>query len=279
MDLSFKGGCSVEVVPAIDTLVTRVTGDSSGSAYPPKKLGDDYQSLPLTTSGKSLDALLDMILKGSDLLSGVTELPIVAVVAFMPDVGPVDSLSRLNLRTRPPHVRSFVADAPVVMFVVTTTINADVNAGSKAKACLKILRILGILLFHDLTDRLAPPALFAQLRAMDYDQLYFEFNVGAARQVCLGAEERMQAEHTLERKGEPDDKRENALSERVTTLKSVTTSKEAELASLSSQVAKLTVDLSGSSFYATSSILQERIEALQDEQAKALDDRVVELDA
>nr|GEZ56752.1 hypothetical protein [Tanacetum cinerariifolium]GEZ64269.1 hypothetical protein [Tanacetum cinerariifolium] len=242
-----------------------------------------------------------MILKGSDLLSGVTELPIVAVVAFMPDVGPVDSLSRLNLRTRPPHVRyvlssdssyysgsyseatsfvrSFVADAPVVMFVVTTTINADVNAGSKAKACLKILRILGILLFHDLTDRLAPPALFAQLRAMDYDQLYFEFNVGAARQVCLGAEERMQAEHTLERKGEPDDKRENALSERVTTLKSVTTSKEAELASLSSQVAKLTVDLSGSSFYATSSILQERIEALQDEQAKALDDRVVELDA
>nr|GEZ03829.1 hypothetical protein [Tanacetum cinerariifolium] len=35
---------------------------------------------------------------------------------------------------------------------------------------------------RDLTDRLAPPALFLQLRAMDYDQLYTEFNVGAARQ-------------------------------------------------------------------------------------------------
>ncbi|GKG46140.1 hypothetical protein Tco_0498586, partial [Tanacetum coccineum] len=44
---------------------------------------------------------------------------------------------------------------------------------------------------HDLTDRLAPPALFAQLHAIDYDYLYFEFNVGATWQVYLGAEVRM----------------------------------------------------------------------------------------
>ncbi|GKE79884.1 hypothetical protein Tco_1549884, partial [Tanacetum coccineum] len=59
---------------------------------------------------------------------------------------------------------------------------------------------------RDLTDRLALPALFAQLRAMDYDQQYSEFNVGAARQVCLGAEVRMRAKHTLEKKGELEDK-------------------------------------------------------------------------
>ncbi|GJV40830.1 hypothetical protein Tco_1419270 [Tanacetum coccineum] len=45
-------------------------------------------------------------------------------------------------------------------------------------------------MFHTLTDQLAPPALFSQLHAMKYDQLYTEFNVGAARQTCLGVEEK-----------------------------------------------------------------------------------------
>ncbi|GJW89784.1 hypothetical protein Tco_0167337 [Tanacetum coccineum] len=49
-------------------------------------------------------------------------------------------------------------------------------------------------------DRVAPPAFFSTLRTMDYDQLYTEFNVGAARQVCLGAEVRSRAEHELELK-------------------------------------------------------------------------------
>nr|GFB72389.1 hypothetical protein [Tanacetum cinerariifolium] len=83
----------------------KVTGNASTSAYPPKKLRDDYQSLPPTTSKKSLAALLDMILKGSDLPSSVTEPLIAASMAFMPDVGPVDSLSGLNLRTCPLHMR------------------------------------------------------------------------------------------------------------------------------------------------------------------------------
>ncbi|GJR46118.1 hypothetical protein Tco_1314221 [Tanacetum coccineum] len=38
-----------------------------------------------------------------------------------------------------------------------------------------------------LTDQLAP-TLFSLLNTMEYDQLYAEFNVGAARQTCLGAE-------------------------------------------------------------------------------------------
>ncbi|GKF86022.1 hypothetical protein Tco_0253849, partial [Tanacetum coccineum] len=87
---------------------------------------------------------------------------------------------------------------------------------------------------HDLIDRLAPPVLFAQLRAMNYDQLYFEFNVGAARQVCLGAEVRMRADHALERKGVLEDKcAEQAalLPERdaeIVHLKSLLSLKEAE---------------------------------------------------
>ncbi|GJW44791.1 hypothetical protein Tco_0073590 [Tanacetum coccineum] len=53
---------------------------------------------------------------------------------------------------------------------------------------------------HTLVDHVAPPAFFSALRTIDYDQLYTEFNVGAARQVCLGAEVRSRAEHELELK-------------------------------------------------------------------------------
>nr|GFB13189.1 hypothetical protein [Tanacetum cinerariifolium] len=35
---------------------------------------------------------------------------------------------------------------------------------------------------------------------MEYDQLYTEFNVGAAHQTCLGAKVRMREEHTLKKK-------------------------------------------------------------------------------
>nr|GFD22691.1 hypothetical protein [Tanacetum cinerariifolium] len=60
---------------------------------------------------------------------------------------------------------------------------------------------------RDLTDPLASPTLFSQMRAMNYDKLYSEFNVRATWQVCLCAEVRMRAEHTLERKCELEDKR------------------------------------------------------------------------
>ncbi|GKB16390.1 hypothetical protein Tco_0850313 [Tanacetum coccineum] len=36
-----------------------------------------------------------------------------------------------------------------------------------------------------------------ELRSMDYEQLFAEFNVGAARQTCLGAEVRMRLEHEI----------------------------------------------------------------------------------
>ncbi|GJW80043.1 hypothetical protein Tco_0144018 [Tanacetum coccineum] len=53
---------------------------------------------------------------------------------------------------------------------------------------------------HTLVDRVAPPGFFSILRSMDYEQLYTEFNVGVARQICLGSEVRSHAEHELELK-------------------------------------------------------------------------------
>ncbi|GJW56045.1 hypothetical protein Tco_0102776 [Tanacetum coccineum] len=373
------------------------------------------KSLPPNTNGKSLAVLRGMIPEGSGIPSDVTEPLIATFVASIPDVGLVDSVSGLKLRTHPPHVRyvvssnsshhsgshseatsfvmSPVAGAPVVTVAVTTTIDTDVAVGSKAKDVSKGFENIGdsgsaggvnadavsisklkkpsfssnsfyasqnldtetmhrvyvprwkvindsILddpyVWRDLTDRLAPPALFTQLCAMDYDHLYSEFNVGAARQVCPGAEVRIRAENTLEKKGELEDKyaKQTAiLSEKdaeIAHLKSLLSLTEVEAAKAISLRSQLFVveaaDAAKSNelrdlrekemfclrgllflslFHVTSSILmclpwnlrgivlllrksslesafelfRERIEALQDEQAKALGDRVAELDA
>nr|GFB66882.1 hypothetical protein [Tanacetum cinerariifolium] len=60
----------------------KVTGDTSGSTHPPKKLKDAYQSAPPNTSGKSLAAFCCLVLNGFGILSGVTEPLIAASVAL-----------------------------------------------------------------------------------------------------------------------------------------------------------------------------------------------------
>nr|GEV55874.1 RNA-directed DNA polymerase, eukaryota [Tanacetum cinerariifolium] len=75
---------------------------------------------------------------------------------------------------------------------------------------------------------LAPPRLFSQLRGMDYDKLFVEFNVGASRQTCLGAEVRMRFEHNLrERK-----RLEGICARQVNLMKE----KDAEIANLQAQL-------------------------------------------
>ncbi|GJT01137.1 hypothetical protein Tco_0822306 [Tanacetum coccineum] len=87
-----------------------------------------------------------------------------------------------------------------------------------------------------LVDRVAPPGFFSTLRNMDYDQLFTEFNVGAARQICLGSEVRSRAEHELELKEKlraKYDARGVLLSEKdaeIARLKSLLKEKETEAA-------------------------------------------------
>ncbi|GKA58837.1 hypothetical protein Tco_0758150 [Tanacetum coccineum] len=111
-----------------------------------------------------------------------------------------------------------------------------------------------------LVDRVAPPTFFSALRTMDYDQLYMEFNVGAARKVCLGADVRSRAEHELELKEKLRAKyaaRGRLLEEKdleILRLKSQLAEKEAEAAevirlrdqvsSLSGEKSALTAEVS-----------------------------------
>ncbi|GJR20712.1 hypothetical protein Tco_0969239 [Tanacetum coccineum] len=48
-----------------------------------------------------------------------------------------------------------------------------------------------------MVDEFAPPKFFASVRGMEHDQLFTEFNVGAAHQMSLSAEVRMRAEYNV----------------------------------------------------------------------------------
>ncbi|GJZ24731.1 hypothetical protein Tco_0562190 [Tanacetum coccineum] len=50
---------------------------------------------------------------------------------------------------------------------------------------------------REFIDHLAPLVLFAQIRDMDYEELFTEFSVGTARQACLSAKVRMRTEYYL----------------------------------------------------------------------------------
>ncbi|GJZ12735.1 hypothetical protein Tco_0547965 [Tanacetum coccineum] len=104
-----------------------------------------------------------------------------------------------------------------------------------------------------LVDRVAPLGFFSTLRNMDYDQLFEEFNVGAARQICLGSEVRSRTEHELKLKEKlraKYDARGVLLREKdagIARLKSLVKEKEtesAEVLRLRDQVSVLAADKS-----------------------------------
>ncbi|GKA99678.1 hypothetical protein Tco_0827672 [Tanacetum coccineum] len=53
---------------------------------------------------------------------------------------------------------------------------------------------------REMLDEFAPPKFFASIRGMEHDQLFTEFNVGAARQISLSAEVRMRVEYNIKEK-------------------------------------------------------------------------------
>nr|GEV03441.1 transposase (putative), gypsy type [Tanacetum cinerariifolium] len=212
---------------------------------------------------------------------------------------------------------------------------------------------------RSLVDQLAPAMFFSQLRTMEYDQLFVEFNVGPGRQTCLGAEVRMRLDHVLRGKKMLEGKcgmQANLLKEmdteiaglkaqlslkeaeateairlrsRITDIEAADATLTGELKSLKernatlesavvakdSEIAKLTQDLSSlqlscddlsikastlecendkiidqvSELEATCSglrnevagykLFKEQVEAVQDEQFKALSDRVAHIDS
>ncbi|GJS03621.1 hypothetical protein Tco_0320129 [Tanacetum coccineum] len=128
----------------------------------------------------------------------------------------MDLSTQASLQIRTTVGSSSTLSAPVDIAAATTTstkaklaadVNSDLADPSEAKSWYDPRwNITNDSLLNDdfsyrtLVDRVAPPAFFSALCSMDCDQLYTEFNVGAARQICLGSEVRSRAEHELELK-------------------------------------------------------------------------------
>ncbi|GJX87803.1 hypothetical protein Tco_0339817 [Tanacetum coccineum] len=235
---------------------------------PAKRLRVDHPSLASGTGGKTLASLRRTILEGSLLLG--TSL--------------ADVHTQVTVRS------SRVADAPVYTAADTVTSSrgktlvlptSDVGGSSQPETSeesadsfyetavlnsedakrwyIPRWNITNDSLLDDgfscrtLVDRVAPPGFFSTLRNMDYDQLFEEFNVGAARQICLGSEVRSRTEHELELKEKlraKYDARGVLLGEKdaeIARLKSLVKEKEtesAEVLRLRDQVSVLAADKS-----------------------------------
>ncbi|GJS77895.1 hypothetical protein Tco_0727776 [Tanacetum coccineum] len=140
-----------------------------------------------------------------------TRLPSMRYVVSSDDSYHSDSHSEVNSFAGSP-----IADALIMTVAVTTIIAADVSVVSVSKDRVrsknlenfrdfasadldsKTLNCIYVpkwkvtndsvlddpYVYRDLTNLLAPPALFSQLRAMDYDQLYTEFNKDKLEDKC-----------------------------------------------------------------------------------------------
>ncbi|GJY82332.1 gypsy type transposase [Tanacetum coccineum] len=137
---------------------------------------------------------------------------------------------------------------------------------------------------REMVDEFAPPKFFASIRGMDHDQLFTEFNVGAARQVSLSAKVRMRAEYNIKEKR----KLKTVVDEQADLLKV----REGEIESLRAQLllkeakaAKaIRLCVEASSFAATEKSLWDEVNALNgrnlilEKERDALDVKVTDLE-
>nr|GEW65748.1 hypothetical protein [Tanacetum cinerariifolium] len=297
----------------------KAIGDASDSTLPPKKLREDYHAVTSNIGGKSLAAIRGLILEGSSVSSDVTEPRVVAFVTPTPDCGndgPIDSESGLNLRTHPPAMRYFVSSDDSHRSVskgrvksgnldnfgdpvsagganAYVAVNTEFNVGAtrqmylgggsedasgtyfEQKYKLEDKCVEQAVLLSEKDTKIADLKSLLSLKeakAIEAIRLRGQLSVVEAADATKGNELKGLKEKNLALEEE-----KKILFEKVTTLEFVTAAKETELVSLSAQVAKLTFDIS--SLESAFEIFKGRMEAMQDEQAMVMGNRVAKLDA
>ncbi|GKB93981.1 hypothetical protein Tco_0980118 [Tanacetum coccineum] len=267
----------------------QVVTDASGSSHPLKKLKGDHR----TSSGAAIGGKSPSVLKELLASSMLNVEAGVAVVATLPLVTSsvsatpehesgthADSITRLNPYTIGASERYVVV--PPVMTKVVVTSYAVITGGTGTKVTTPVHASM----FHDsdstktvkadaaeFDDHLAPPALFSQIREMDYHHLFTEFNVGTARQAYLNAEVRMWTEYCFSERKRLESECEKqadllkARDEEIENLKAQLLLKETEAA----EVARLRVQVSATEatekMYADEICLNRRNMALVNERS------------
>ncbi|GJV43846.1 retrovirus-related pol polyprotein from transposon TNT 1-94 [Tanacetum coccineum] len=219
---------------------------------PAKRLRTDHPSLASGTGGKSLASLRQSLPEGSLTLGTFSPADIpthVTVPSFCAADAPVYTAADTVTSSRGKTLVLPTSDVGGSSQPETSEESTDsfyemavLNSEDAKRWYIPRWNITNDSLLDDgfscrtLVDRVAPPGFFSTLRNMDYDQLFAEFNVGAARQICLGSEVRSRAEHELELKEKlraKYDARGVLLSEKdaeIARLKSLLKEKETESA-------------------------------------------------
>nr|GEU83306.1 transposase (putative), gypsy type [Tanacetum cinerariifolium] len=323
-DFAAGGGhdAEIELVTAVeDTAARNVTverhkrphkkrpgaTDASASSHPPKKLRGDYgTSSEVVIGGKSPSAMKELLASGIlSVEAGVSAMPtfpfVTSSVSAMPERegdALLDSATGGNLRTIGTAVRSIVPP-PVTIEVVITTSVSNVppvlarRCGSFPSSWERALHGISADTSREFIDHLAPSVLFAQIRDMDYEELFTKFSVRTARQACLSAEsmdkeienpraqlllkEAEAAEAALLRKNVAFEDEQNSLNGKIIELQSLIFAKDLELKDLNVHALGTTCfglreQVSGYDH------LKEQIEEFQDAQMKIVDDKVAKLD-
>nr|GEV26674.1 hypothetical protein [Tanacetum cinerariifolium] len=218
-----------------------VVVDAGGVSHPPKKLRGDHA----TPSGASIDASVSATLEreDGDHTNSVAEPNLCTIGAPQRFVISSDSSHHFGTKVAEADVDSLIRSSIPIMTVVTT-ITSTVEPtlvtkekfvepypfGDGSSSAGETNPIAGV--FSDLTgsdfsychvcremvDEFAPLKFFVSVRGMEHDQLFTEFNVGAAPQMSLSSEE------------------QNALDVKVTELETSVESKECELTDLNALV-------------------------------------------
>ncbi|GJX56928.1 hypothetical protein Tco_0286825 [Tanacetum coccineum] len=260
------------VVEDIDPLQPRrkkiVVPDAGGPTHPPKELREDHGTLSVTSVGGKSRSAVQRLLAGAVQNAEVRGEPIptlpfvkssLSATLDRKDEVHTGSATGLNLRTIGAPQRP-----SVLLMTVATTVTYTVDPATSVKEKFVESSVFGgdssgggadhtVGGFSDLTgsdfivgddgrtcremvDEFAPLKLFASIRGMEHDQLFTEFNVGAARQISLSAEVRMRAEYNIReirRLNSVVEEKNSLLKDRdveIKTLKAQLLVKEAEAA-------------------------------------------------
>nr|GFA60695.1 hypothetical protein [Tanacetum cinerariifolium] len=133
---------------------------------------------------------------------------------------------------------------------------------------------------REFIDHLDPLILFAQIRDINYDELFTEFSVGTARQAYLSVELRMRTERKSGGRSPPRSDEKNSLNGKIIELQSSVSAKDLELKDVNAVVSSLRSLNDGLIDQASGyEHLKEWIEEFQDAQMKIIDDKVAKMDA
>ncbi|GKB19937.1 hypothetical protein Tco_0853860 [Tanacetum coccineum] len=197
-----------------------IISDAGGPSHPPKRLREDHGTPSRASiSGKSRSTIQQLLLELCRMLRFVISSDSSQHTSAIITEAEVDSFVRPSIPViTVATIVTSTADPTVVVkekVVKPSLFAADSSSAGGADPNVGIFLDLigsGFLsvtngsylddgrVCHEMVDEFAPPKFFASVRGIEHDQLFTEFNVGASRQMSLGAEVRMRAEYNIKEK-------------------------------------------------------------------------------